>query len=91
MEAAFQLIAVGRVQGVGFRYTAQRQASRLGLTGYVRNLRDGSVEMVCEGPEEKLAQFVEWAKSGPPGAHVRELKRRSLPHKGTYRRFTVEF
>ncbi len=91
MDTACQLIAVGRVQGVGFRYTAQRQAGRLGLTGYVRNMRNGSVEMICEGPSDKIEKFVQWAGQGPPGAVVSELKRRSIPYKGTYPRFSVEY
>ncbi len=47
----------GMVQGVGFRYTAQDSASRLGLTGWVKNLRDGRVEVVAEGSEELLKKF----------------------------------
>ncbi|MBU1147266.1 MAG: acylphosphatase [Candidatus Omnitrophica bacterium] len=49
----------GSVQGVGFRYTARRIASDLGLTGWVRNLGDGRVEMVCEGEEKKLQRFLD--------------------------------
>lgn len=82
---------MGRVQGVGFRYSAQRQAASLGLTGYVRNLRDGSVEMFCEGPQDKVEGFILWAAQGPPGARVGELKKRFLPPRGTYRRFSVEY
>ncbi len=91
MPAAIQLIVRGRVQGVGFRYHAQRQASRFRLTGYVRNLRDGSVEMVCEGEEADLEEFKHWAAQGPPGAQVSELKSRTIPFKGTYLRFNVEY
>ncbi len=49
----------GSVQGVGFRFTAERVAGSLGLTGWVRNLRDGRVEVVCEGPESALKAFLE--------------------------------
>ena len=48
----------GRVQGVGFRYTARSIASRLGLAGWVRNLRDSKVEVVCEGEEKDLKSFL---------------------------------
>jgi len=48
----------GRVQGVGFRYTARSIASRLGLTGWVRNLGDSKVELVCEGEEKDLKGFL---------------------------------
>ncbi len=48
----------GTVQGVGFRYTTQRFASSLKLTGWVKNLPDGRVELVCEGPREQVENFV---------------------------------
>jgi acylphosphatase len=47
----------GSVQGIGFRYTAERTASSLNLTGWVKNLRDGRVEVVCEGKESALKEF----------------------------------
>ncbi|MFC1624589.1 acylphosphatase [Candidatus Omnitrophota bacterium] len=49
----------GHVQGVGFRYTAHSIASRLGLCGWAKNLRDGRVEVVCEGEEKKLKMFLD--------------------------------
>lgn len=48
----------GSVQGVGFRYTAERYASSLGLVGWVKNLRDGRVEVLCEGPELSVQEFI---------------------------------
>lgn len=53
------IIYSGRVQGVGFRFAAERIASDLGLSGWVRNNRDGSVEIVCEGEESKLKELLE--------------------------------
>jgi acylphosphatase len=64
----------GRVQGVGFRYSMQREAARLGLTGWVRNRRDGSVEALVQGDEAAVARLTEWARRGPAGAHVAELR-----------------
>jgi acylphosphatase len=64
----------GRVQGVGFRYSMQREAARLGLTGWVRNRRDGSVEALVQGDEAAVARLTEWARHGPTGAHVVELR-----------------
>lgn len=61
----------GRVQGVGYRYFAQRQATALGLTGYVRNLTDGEVEVVAQGDEQALASLVEDLRCGPPSGIVR--------------------
>jgi acylphosphatase len=60
----------GRVQGVGFRYSAYHQARSLGLSGWVRNLQDGSVELFFQGPEEKAEAFLSWLRRGPPGARV---------------------
>lgn len=56
----------GLVQGVGFRYSTQREAQRLGLTGYARNMDDGSVEVLACGEAEKVGQLVEWLKAGGP-------------------------
>jgi len=60
----------GIVQGVFFRAETRREARRLGLSGYVRNLPDGSVEVVAEGPPEKVAELIEWCHHGPPLARV---------------------
>jgi acylphosphatase len=63
----------GRVQGVGFRYTCQEAAARLGLTGWVRNTDDGSVEVWAEGSDEQLAAFRQWLGKGPSRARVDSL------------------
>ena len=60
----------GRVQGVGFRYHAYEQARRLGVTGYVRNKWDGTVEVVAEGRRGALDLFLSWLQQGPRAAHV---------------------
>lgn len=56
----------GSVQGVGFRYTTQHEAQRLGLVGYARNLDDGSVEVVACGEAENVNKLIEWIKAGGP-------------------------
>ncbi|MCS2158532.1 acylphosphatase [Scandinavium sp. H11S7] len=56
----------GMVQGVGFRYSTQREALKLGLTGYARNLDDGSVEVLACGEADKVEQLVAWLKAGGP-------------------------
>jgi acylphosphatase len=63
----------GRVQGVGFRYYARRQAATLGLGGFVRNLSDRRVEVVAEGPVAEIETFLQALREGPPGAVVREV------------------
>jgi acylphosphatase len=80
----------GRVQGVGYRYSACRKAAQLNLTGWVRNLTGGDVEIYAEGREEDLRALVQWAAQGPPGARVGGLKTAEKPALGCYSRFTVE-
>ena len=60
----------GRVQGVYFRASTQEQALRLGLTGWVRNTSDDTVELVAEGDQIPLQRLVDWCQHGPSGAHV---------------------
>lgn len=60
----------GRVQGVAFRWETQRQAASLGLTGWVRNLADGSVSIVVEGDANRLRQVLAWVQHGPDLARV---------------------
>jgi acylphosphatase len=88
---AKRLVAVveGLVQGVGFRYATVRQARALGLTGTVRNLEDGRVEVVAEGEEEKLARLRAWLSRGPAGAHVRSVDSRLEPYRGAFSGFGV--
>ena len=64
----------GRVQGVGFRYFAERAAQQLGLTGYARNLDDGRVEVYAAGPPEKINQFAGLLRMGPRWADVRGVE-----------------
>ena len=64
----------GRVQGVSFRYYTLRQASKQGVKGWVKNLPDGRVEAVFEGPEEKVQQMVDWCQQGSPAAQVEEVQ-----------------
>ena len=74
MTSARRWIVRGRVQGVGFRYFAQRAAARLGLTGYARNLDDGRVEIYAAGPDEQLSQLAGLLYRGPRWADVRGVE-----------------
>ena len=75
-----QIRVRGRVQGVYFRASAQREARRLGLTGWIRNRPDQSVELVAEGEEAGIKDLVAWAHHGPSAARVDavEVKWRSF-------------
>ncbi|WBU38377.1 acylphosphatase [Homoserinibacter sp. YIM 151385] len=67
-------IVSGVVQGVGFRWSTRREAERLELDGFARNREDGTVEVEAEGPEDRVAQLLEWLRVGPPGAEVAEVR-----------------
>lgn len=64
----------GRVQGVGFRYALMDEATHLGLSGWVRNCRDGSVEAVIQGAPGPVEAMIAWARRGPPSAVVAEVR-----------------
>jgi acylphosphatase len=70
---AKHLTISGRVQGVGYRMSMVDEARRLGVTGWVRNRRDGSVEAIVDGDAAAVAAIVAWARRGPPGARVSEV------------------
>jgi acylphosphatase len=78
------------VQGVGFRYTAMREAQSLGLAGWVRNLPGGEVEVWAEGGRAALAEFRAWLEEGPPGAYIDSVSANPREPSG-YVSFTVEF
>ena len=69
----------GRVQGGGFRWDTVREAHRLGLVGWARNRRDGSVEIHAEGEESAVLALEEWAGSGPSLARVERIEAKSCP------------
>lgn len=77
--ACVRFIVTGRVQGVFFRASTREQALRLGVTGYAKNLADGSVEVVACGNEQALADLDGWLHHGPPSARVENVSREPLP------------
>lgn len=64
------IAVTGEVQGVGFRYSMYYAAKNFGVTGWVRNRSDGSVEAMAQGTDEALAQFIDWAHKGPGMSRV---------------------
>ncbi|RJQ04507.1 MAG: acylphosphatase [Bacillota bacterium] len=79
----------GLVQGVYFRVHARNKARRLGLTGWVRNVPDGSVEAVLEGNEPSVRAMLEWCHRGSPRAKVTNVTVVWEPHTGEFDRFSV--
>ena len=79
----------GRVQGVFFRASAVEQARDLGLTGWIRNRHDGSIELVAEGTGDTLAVLRSWCAHGPAGANVREVEELKAAATGEFVEFRV--
>ncbi len=82
-----RVLVSGRVQGVGYRWHAVEVAESLGVTGTVRNLPDGDVEIVAEGAKADLQRFINWAREGPPSARVTDLRAEWGVPKGAFRDF----
>jgi len=74
MTITLHLRISGRVQGVGFRHYTQREARRRGISGWVRNRNDGTVEAVFHGAREDVERMVRWAQHGPPSATVTDVQ-----------------
>lgn len=88
-RARIRLIISGRVQGVGFRFSAHDEAKDLALAGWVRNLPGGDVEIVAEGRREKLKMLVAWAHLGPSSAHVTDVREEWLDFTGEFTEFRI--
>ncbi|HVC10504.1 MAG TPA: acylphosphatase [Burkholderiales bacterium] len=81
----------GRVQGVGFRESLQREAVRLSVAGWVRNRTDGSVEAVVQGSEAAVQRVIAWARRGPAAAHVATLTLTTAAARGDLERTYIGF
>lgn len=81
---SYRYVVQGRVQGVGYRYFVQREADALGVTGFVRNLSDGSVEVVAEGGEPAMAQLEARLREGPSFARVAAVERAAISARGDH-------
>ncbi|MGR8935867.1 MAG: acylphosphatase [Gammaproteobacteria bacterium] len=78
MNQTLRILVEGRVQGVFYRASAQREAYRLGINGYARNLPDGRVEIFAQGQNAALQTFIAWCRQGPSQAHVTDVT--ATPH-----------
>jgi acylphosphatase len=81
----------GVVQGVYFRSTTETRAEQLGVTGWVRNEWDGSVEVVAEGPRAALQELMAFLRQGPPSAKVTQVRADWSPASGEFRFFEVRW
>ena len=84
-----QLFVRGRVQGVYFRASTQREARRLGLSGWVRNRADGTVEILAEGEEVAIRELYGWAQKGPSAVRVERVDTRWRGFSGDYPDFRI--
>ena len=85
----YKILVTGYVQGVGFRWSAVREASRRDISGFVKNMPDGSVYIEAEGTREQLADFAAWCRMGPGVGYVDSAKITEHPPAG-YREFRIE-
>ena len=83
------LVVRGRVQGVFYRASAQREARQNGLCGWVKNRADGTVEMVVEGEENQVKDFLAWSQTGPSTARVDRVETKWRSYTGEYGDFRI--
>ncbi len=81
----------GLVQGVFYRYSTQRKAQELEVSGWVRNLWDGSVECLLEGEREKVKALIQWCHQGPPGARVEKVTMDWEDYEGDLKEFSIQY
>jgi len=89
-KSARKYVVVGRVQGVGFRFFAENWANRLGLSGYVKNCSDGSVEAYAIGDSSALEEFKARLRQGPRSARVDQIQEFEEQVQSRYKRFVIE-
>ena len=87
---ARKFLVGGEVQGVGYRFFAQRAAARHQVTGYVKNLKDGRVEVVAEGPAQHVEAFKHELATGPRFSSVDQVEELILDPSGLYPAFRIE-
>lgn len=90
MFVARKFIVSGMVQGVGFRFFAQRAAAKHQVIGYIKNLANGSVEALAEGPDKSVEAFKIELAAGPAGSHVKQVEEIVLEPSGLYSSFRIE-
>ena len=90
-NVAAKIYIEGFVQGIGFRYFAYRKSQECGVVGYVRNMRDGRVQVYAEGDQSCVDRFLLLLRRGPVGARVRAMHVDQVAYTGKYKEFTILF
>ncbi|MBI2933224.1 MAG: acylphosphatase [Planctomycetes bacterium] len=89
--ACARVFISGRVQGVGYRMYCSEEAEGHGLAGWVRNLPDGRVEALFQGPRESVEGMIEWCRQGPPAAHVIDVAVEWQPARSDLKGFRITY
>ena len=91
MKARARVYIIGYVQGVFFRHETRRLASRLGVTGWVKNLSDGRVEALFEGEKDLVEKVIEFCRQGPPNAEVQNIEIHWEPWRDEFNDFKIAY
>ena len=91
MKSNVHVVISGRVQGVWFRTSTKQKAEQLGLTGWVRNTSDGSVEAIFEGDEKRIKDMLEWCHRGPPLAKVSNVEVKNQEPTNGFDGFSIKY
>ena len=84
-----KIVVQGRVQGVAFRYCARNEAKKLSISGYARNMPNGTVELVAQGEADNVALFFDWCKHGPSAARVDSYLKETVTSPKDYQGFDI--
>lgn len=87
----YNVLISGRVQGVGFRYYAVSIAEKYDVKGFVRNIRGGRVEILCQGEEEELKSFLNEVKKGPAFSVITDILTEEIPENKRYNTFEIKY
>jgi acylphosphatase len=90
MTLQVHVVISGRVQGVWYRASTKQKAEELGLTGWVKNTKEGNVEAVFEGQEPVIDEMIAWCRKGPPLAHVSDVRIVEKRKANQYTDFTIQ-
>ena len=86
-----KVLISGKVQGVFFRMETRKAAEKIGVTGYVKNRSDGSVEAVFQGTPDQVAQMEKWCHTGPPASRVDQVVTENMPSAPDYSTFEIRY